>query len=839
MGACESKAAVKQTGVQADAVAEWKANYSSSVRSSLLHRHKYPVEEDFTIHQERLMGKGGCGEVYAAERMDSDQVYAIKFCDKSKLDQTRLEREIVLLKDTDHPNIVRLFSVYETPLMTFLVMELCGGGHLGKLLISRSVHNINKMQCIDEEWAKLLCRQLLSAVCHLHERGIAHRDIKLQNILLERSGDRNAQVKLIDFGYASRFIGACPMRTVCGTPYTTAPEVFRESYDERCDVWSVGVVLFIMLSGKRPFEHLEITGGLQAAGKTVMMTNILAGRYSFNPRFWGHVSEDAKSFVKTLLHPKYQSRMSAKQAVNAPWIKVRTDLIPERVHASVNALNCARMDEGQAEGASEGWDFSNIYNRGFFSKSKAGPAPAALSPCLILTAQQTALSPKALEDMHRLSNSSKQLLNAMECSDFEATMALSLEQLAESGGAGSEIEVSTAVSNILKNHKSQHAPSTLRRTGNMALAYGLHQSQTTNIRRLFQSVDIDGSGALCTAEFTRAMILLCGPDALTEDDCSMIFNQMDINRDDQISFTEFLAGTLNPEALDIEELSKAFALLDHNGDGFISADELKKLYNFKFMKKQYPTQETASLEPMCPPTTADGAADVDPPKNCPKISREHSNDITNEMTPQPKMSKAATLDETVMQIMEQCDTDQDGRISYEEFIMAMTGGHEMLDWACVPLQGQEGDPDVSVGPHEDGMGEEEIEEEVGEESAGGRTGQVEPGAPTTLNGDCSGDAAKRPQSVHGDDSRSNSVSSTIKRGLMGIFTRSGSNSRVVPHNSDSANPAQEKGPGPGPAADQEFSEVLSTAHAACTVESKMCDDQGTGEAPGLVAGEGR
>jgi Ca2+-binding EF-hand superfamily protein len=495
------------------------------------------------------------------------------------------------------------------------------------------------------------------------------------------------------------------------------------------------------------------------------------------------------------------------------------------------------MDEGQTEGASEGWDFSNIYNRGFFSKSKAGPAPAALSPCLILTAQQTALSPKALEDMHRLSNSSKQLLNAMECSDFEATMALSLEQLAESGGAGSEIEVSTAVSNILKNHKSQHAPSTLRRTGNMALAYGLHQSQTTNIRRLFQSVDIDGSGALCTAEFTRAMILLCGPDALTEDDCSMIFKQMDINRDDQISFTEFLAGTLNPEALDIEELSKAFALLDHNGDGFISADELKKLYNFKFMKKQYPTQETASLEPMCPPTTADGAADVDPPKNCPKISRVHSNDITDEMTPQPKISRAATLDETVMQIMKQCDTDQDGRISYEEFIMAMTGGHEMLDWACVPLQGQEGDPDDSVGPHEDGMGEEEIEEEVGEESAGGRTGQVEPGAPTTLNGDCSGDAAKRPQSVHGDDSRSNSVSSTIKRGLMGIFTRSGSNSRVVPHNSDSANPAQEKGP--GPAADQEFSEVLSTAHAACTVESKMCDDQETGEAPGLVAGEGR
>ena len=106
----------------------------------------------------------------------------------------------------------------------------------------------------------------MNAVAHIHQLGIAHRDIKLQNILIDHNYDRTAQLKLIDFGFGCRFADALPMRTKCGTPYTTAPEVIRERYDERCDVWSVGVVLYIMLSGKRPFEALEIVGPLADAG---------------------------------------------------------------------------------------------------------------------------------------------------------------------------------------------------------------------------------------------------------------------------------------------------------------------------------------------------------------------------------------------------------------------------------------------------------------------------------------------------------------------------------------------------------------------------------------------
>ena len=236
------------------------------------------------------------------------------------IERGRLDREMRFLKDLDHTNVVRLFSVYDVPTHMYFVMELCQGGHLGNL-ISRQ-HN----KCIDEIWARKLCKQLLSAVAHIHSRGIAHRDIKLQNILVDSTNDRTAQLKLIDFGYASRYIGALPMRTKCGTPYTTAPEVVREHYDERCDVWSLGVVFYIMLSGKRPFEALEVVGHLADAGRAAMITNILAGRFHFNHKSWRNVSKAGIDFIKLLMKPDYKTRVHSHEALENAWLNDVTSL---------------------------------------------------------------------------------------------------------------------------------------------------------------------------------------------------------------------------------------------------------------------------------------------------------------------------------------------------------------------------------------------------------------------------------------------------------------------------------------------------------------------------------
>ena len=364
MGACLGTVS-QETGVaenqsQAEIMEAWKLNYSSSVRGTLVKRKTSNIDDDYCILYEQFLGKGGCGVVHIGESLANDQVYAIKICSKADNDLSRLEREIMLLKDVDHCNIVRLFSVYDSSVRIHLIMELCSGGHLGTLIQSREKFNYNQGRHLDEEWAKSLCRQLMSAVRHIHERGIAHRDIKLQNILIDKGANRDSQIKLIDFGYGSRFIGCCPMKTHCGTPYTTAPEVYRKSYDERCDVWSVGVVLFIMLCGKRPFQKIDIPGDLKDAGKAAMTTNILAGRYTFNPRYWGHVSSDAQTYVRTLLHPNYLKRVHAAAAMEIPWLKDRSDKNPAAVELSIVLASYAGSDKDTSIGSKSNRLGSNV-----------------------------------------------------------------------------------------------------------------------------------------------------------------------------------------------------------------------------------------------------------------------------------------------------------------------------------------------------------------------------------------------------------------------------------------------------------------------------------------------
>ena len=218
---------------QIDQREKFRLNHSNHLRGNLVVSHNHSIDADFDLIVDAELGKGGCGVVIVGAHRNTNEKYAIKIVDKTTADINRLERELKLLKDVDHPNIVRLFSVYDVPDFMYFVMELCVGGHLGNL-ISRQYPG----KYLSESRAKVLTRQLFSAILHMHSRGIAHRDIKLQNILMDSANDATAQVKLIDFGYGSRFIGALPMRTKCGTPYTTAPEVLKECYDERCDVWS-------------------------------------------------------------------------------------------------------------------------------------------------------------------------------------------------------------------------------------------------------------------------------------------------------------------------------------------------------------------------------------------------------------------------------------------------------------------------------------------------------------------------------------------------------------------------------------------------------------------------
>ena len=145
----------------------------------------------------------------------------------------------------------------------------------------------------------------------------------------------SAQLKLIDFGFGTRFVGVTPLKTRCGTLYTTAPEVLRESYDEKCDVWSGGVVAYNLLCGRRPFEALEISGPLANAGRTSLVTNILMGRYSFNHPAWRSVTPQCIQFIERMLHADYKHRWSARQALDHPWLSTEDHSVQSETLAHV------------------------------------------------------------------------------------------------------------------------------------------------------------------------------------------------------------------------------------------------------------------------------------------------------------------------------------------------------------------------------------------------------------------------------------------------------------------------------------------------------------------------
>jgi len=152
---------------------------------------------------------------------------------------------------------------------------------------------------------------LLRCLKYLDENGIMHRDLKPENLLLEEHKNYE-QVKLIDFGTAKRYASKdIPITQMVGTPYYIAPEVIKKSYDEKCDLWSAGVIMFIILSGQPPF------GG---RNEQQIMNNVQYGKFNFNNKVWANVSPDAKDLISNLLERDVAKRFSAEDALNHKWM---------------------------------------------------------------------------------------------------------------------------------------------------------------------------------------------------------------------------------------------------------------------------------------------------------------------------------------------------------------------------------------------------------------------------------------------------------------------------------------------------------------------------------------
>ena len=177
----------------------------------------------------------------------------------------RLNYEIEILKNLDHPNIMRLYEVFQDEKYIYLVTELCEGGELFDEILARGMFN--------ETDAAFILKQVLSAVAYCHSKKVAHRDIKPENILIDNKD--KLTIKLIDFGTSQVFENEEKMELVMGSAYYIAPEILTGKYNEKCDIWSIGVILYILLSGKPPFN---------GDNDQVIMDKVKTGKFKFNSK---------------------------------------------------------------------------------------------------------------------------------------------------------------------------------------------------------------------------------------------------------------------------------------------------------------------------------------------------------------------------------------------------------------------------------------------------------------------------------------------------------------------------------------------------------------------------
>eukprot|EP00929_Paragymnodinium_shiwhaense_P009515 TRINITY_DN113708_c0_g1_i1.p1 TRINITY_DN113708_c0_g1~~TRINITY_DN113708_c0_g1_i1.p1 ORF type:complete len:770 (+),score=223.38 TRINITY_DN113708_c0_g1_i1:99-2408(+) len=256
-----------------------------------------------------VMGSGTFGTVRQGKHKRTSATHAIKTVNKSEIPEDELWKEIDIMKDMDHPHIMRLYYTFEDDLHVHLSMDLCFGGEL--------FDAIANSDGFSEQVAALLFKQCLSAVAYIHQNGVCHRDIKPENFLLsQKERDlKKAKVKLIDFGTAKRFQLHALTTKVCTVHYV-APEVLSRKvlqYTEKVDVWSCGVVLFVMLSGSCPFDGED--------DRTVLK-KVKSGKYSFEPaNIWTVISQGAQDFIRQMLCVSVPERLGAITAHRSHWFE--------------------------------------------------------------------------------------------------------------------------------------------------------------------------------------------------------------------------------------------------------------------------------------------------------------------------------------------------------------------------------------------------------------------------------------------------------------------------------------------------------------------------------------
>jgi len=293
-----------------------------------------PIYAKYELHEK--LGSGTFATVRRiVNKRDPDDEKALKITSLRNLKEEEIEalkNEVNILRAVSHDNVVKLYEDYITEDKIYMVQDLLSGGELFDRIIEQTFFS-------EQEAAKVV-KQIADALSYLHKLNVVHRDLKPENLLLTNKSE-NYDVKIIDFGLAKQSEDLMTMP--CGTPGYVAPEILRrKKYHREVDIWSLGVITYILLCGFPPFHD-------DGNNLKNLYKQIRAGKYSFPEKFWGNISKDAKDLIRRMLTTKPKNRITAAEILDDPWIQGKapnTDLSGDYINALRRTTTVEKLRRG-------------------------------------------------------------------------------------------------------------------------------------------------------------------------------------------------------------------------------------------------------------------------------------------------------------------------------------------------------------------------------------------------------------------------------------------------------------------------------------------------------------
>lgn len=301
----------------------------------------------------KLIGQGSYATVMEGVNKKTGEEVAIKVIERKKRffvdpDKWQLQsNEIDIMKKIDHPNTVKMFDYYHTNDALYIVMELLTGGDLFNRIVDKGKYNENE--------CKILIKNIVEAVQYLHKRSIVHRDLKPENILMKNNYS-DVDIKIADFGVAKCVDDGC--KTVVGSLSYIAPEVLKRSesieglgsYRESADLWSIGVITYVALTGSFPYKE----------ERSMEMYKCMDKILNFKENCWQSISSDAKDFISRLFKIEPKDRMTTAECLQHPWIKNIDDKSKLDMDVTSNSLKRSRYSVDYNDGGEN--DNPNVEN---------------------------------------------------------------------------------------------------------------------------------------------------------------------------------------------------------------------------------------------------------------------------------------------------------------------------------------------------------------------------------------------------------------------------------------------------------------------------------------------